>query len=102
MMTDPSKLCATYLFKCFSSIVGLDGYLIMVLGNTVFAEALILLDLDRGKTVTITCFHSFTETSMHVRRAAQSLINISVVRAHTSHVRNMLHRKSRRIALTAS
>lgn len=35
MMTEPAKLCATCL-SGFSSIAGLDGYLIMVLGNTVF------------------------------------------------------------------
>lgn len=93
--------CATCSFKCFASIAGLDGHLIMVLGTTVLLK-LWFLDLDTEKTVTITCFHSFTQISMHVGRAAQSLINISVVRAHTSHVKIMLHWKSRRVALTAS
>lgn len=71
-------------------------------GIQCFSEALIPLDLDRGKTVAITCFHSFTEISMDAGRAAQSLINTSVVRAHSSQIKNMLHRKSRRVALTAN
>lgn len=35
MMTESAKLHATCLFKCFSSVAGLDGYPTMVLGSTV-------------------------------------------------------------------